>query len=112
MAKEFFEYDPLRGITYYTEQDGDDTILHTSQDLTPLIERNKAIANAGLKDNGIKESWWHYCDIPPVVELALRKKGIDIHNPDHEEAMFREINTNYPVLKLTDKWHWGSKRHL
>lgn len=107
MAREFFEYDPLTGVTYETEQDGDVTILHASQDLTPLIERNKRIANEGVKDKGIKESWWHYADIPPVVYLELRKKGIDIHNPDHGKAMFREINTNYPMLKLTHKHHVG-----
>src|SRR3990167_1079544 len=107
MAREFFEYDPLTGVTYETEQIGDTTILHTSQDLTPLLERNKRIANEGAKDKGIKESWWHYCDIPPVIYLELKKKGIDIHNPDHGKAMFREINANYPALKLTHKRHVG-----
>ena len=105
---EFFDYDPLTGVTHLTEQVGDETIVHTVQDLTPLIERNKKIANEGIKDAGIKESWWHYCDIPPVVELALKKKGIDIHNPDHGKAMFKEINANYPYLKLTHKKHVGA----
>ena len=104
---EFFDYDPLTGVSHYTEQDGDTTIVHTVQDLTPLVERNKKIANEGLKDGGIKDSWWHYCDIPPVVELALRKKGINIHDPDHGKAMFKEINQNYPYLKLTHKKHVG-----
>lgn len=107
MAREFFDYDPLTGVTHYTEQIGDTTIVHTEQDLTPLIERNKKIANEGLKDRGIKEGWFHYCDIPPVIELALKKKGIDIHNPDHGRAMFKEINSTYPYLKLTHKHHVG-----
>jgi hypothetical protein len=108
MAREFFDYDPLTGVTHYTEQQGDTTIVYTEQDLTPLIERNKKIANLGLKDKGIKEGWFHYCDIPPVVELALRKKGINIHDPSHGKAMFKEINANYPYLKLTHKHHVGN----
>jgi hypothetical protein len=108
MSKEFFDYDPLTGVTHYTEQIGDETIVYTEQNLTPLLERNKAIANEGAKDKGISDSWWHYCDVPPVVELALRKKGINIHNPDHGKAMFREINANYPYLKLTHKHHVGT----
>ncbi len=107
MAREFFDYDPLTGVTHYTEQIGDDTFVFTEQDLTPLIERNKAMANQGLADKGIKEGWWPYCDIPPVVELALRKKGINIHDPSHGKAMFKEINSNYPYLKKTHKIHVG-----
>lgn len=104
---EFFDYDPLTGISYFTEQQGDDTLLIRTQDVQPLLDRNKAMANEGVMDKGIKENWWHYCDIPAVVELELRKKGIDIYNPDHGKRMFQEINANYPYLKRTHKTHVG-----
>lgn len=104
---EYFDYDPLTGIKYFTEQEGDDTLLIRTQDVQPLLDRNKAMANEGVMDKGIKESWWHYCDIPAVVELELRKKGIDIYNPDHGRRMFEEINCNYPYLKRTHKKHVG-----
>jgi hypothetical protein len=107
MGKEFFDYDPLSGVRYDTEQDGDITILHRTQDVQPLIDRNQAMAREGVMDKGIKEGWWHYCDIPPVVELELRKKGIDIHNPEDGKRMFEEINKNYPYLKRTHKSHVG-----
>lgn len=107
MAREFFDYDPLTGVTHYTEQQGDSTVVYTEQDLTPLIERNKALANQGLRDDGIKEGWWHYCDIPAVVELALRKQGVNIHDPSHGKRMFQIINRDYPYLKTTHKMHVG-----
>lgn len=107
MAKEFFDYDPLTGVTHYTETIDDDTYVYTEQDLTPLIERNKKIANEGLVDKGIKEGWWPYCSIPPVIELALRKKGVNIHDPSHGKRMFQIINRDYPYLKKTHKIHVG-----
>lgn len=105
MAKEFFEYDALNGVTYYTEQINETTILHTEQDLSPLIERNKKMANVGALDNGIKEGWWHYCDIPPVVELKLKQMGINIHDQNDSKRMFEVINRDYPYLKVTHKHH-------
>ncbi len=105
MAKEFFDYDPLTGVTHYTEQVNETTILHMEQDLTPLIERNKKIANSGQRDIGIKEGWWHYCDIPPVVELKLKQMGINIHDPNDGKKMFEVINRDFPALKVTHKHH-------
>lgn len=106
---EFFDYDPVTGITYSTDYDATtgDTILHKVQDVGPLIEHNQALANAGAKDIGIKKSWWHYCSIPPLVQVELMKKGIDITRVEHGKAMFREINTNYPKFKVTHKHHGG-----
>jgi hypothetical protein len=104
---EFFDYDPLTGVSYYTEQEGNTTLLHTVQDCQGLIDRNTKISNEGLADKGIKENWWHYCDIPTVVMLELRKKGIDIFNPDDGERMFEIINRDYPYLKRTHKKHVG-----
>lgn len=106
---EIFHHDPLTGATEYFDYEEDTGIAHirTVQDVSPLIRRNQAMANQGLADNGIKEGWWHYADIPAVVELELRRKGIDIYNPDHGRRMFQEINANYPYLKLTHKTHVG-----
>lgn len=106
---ELFDYDTLTGVAEYFDFEhltGKSTII-TVQDVQPIMDRNKAIANQGLADNGIKESWWHYCDIPVVVEMELKKKGINIYNPEDGKRMFEEINRNYPYLKLTHKTHVG-----
>ena len=54
---------------------------------------------------GVKESWVHYASIPPVVEMELKKKGIDIYNKHQTKELLKEINTNYPWLKTTTKKH-------
>lgn len=104
---EWFDYDEFTGATTYFDHDeiDDKTTLYTVQNVQGLLDRNKSIANQGLADQGIKENWWHYCDIPLTVELELRKKGIDISNPDHGKKMFEIINRDYPYLKLTTKKH-------
>jgi hypothetical protein len=102
---EFFDYDPLTGVRTdfdYDEITGDVT-LHHSQDVSALLDYNKALANSGATDKGIKESWWLYAKIPPIFILKMRSKGINIEDGRHIDRMIAEINTNYPYLKTTQK---------
>jgi hypothetical protein len=39
------------------------------------------------------------------VEMELKKKGIDIYNPNQTKELLKEINTNYPYLKATIAKH-------
>ena len=104
---EVFDYDPERGITSYFEHDEltDKTTIHRVQDVEPLLDVAKTVRNDGLKDRGIKNNWWHYATIPTMVELELRKKGLNLYNPDHVKDIVKEINQNYPYLKMTEKSH-------
>ena len=47
----------------------------------------------------------HYAVIPAHVELAMRQKGINIYNPAQTKEVLKEINTNYPHLKTTNRTH-------
>src|SRR6185312_1729133 len=100
---DFFEIDPVSGIrTDFTWNDNEQTYtLKRTADVEPSLDRAKAMANEGLNRKDIIKGWWHYCTIPPIVELQLRAKFIEITNPDHRERMLAEINTNYPYLKCT-----------
>ena len=102
---EFFDYDPLTGLRYdfdYNEETGD-AIIHTTQDVSALLDWNKALANDGLTDKGIKESWWLYAKIPPIFMLKMRAKGINVEDGRHIDRVLAEINTHYPALKCTQK---------
>lgn len=95
-VKTYFDYDPIK----------DQVRLTYEQDVSHFLDRMKAIrGNPEISAKGIKEDWWLYCSIPPVVEMELRNKGLDINNKDHMKAILKEINANYPYLKATDKWH-------
>jgi hypothetical protein len=109
MAKKLLDFDLTSGLSYYTEEAEEKLIVGSYQDCEPLLDHCKRVANAGLKDQGIKEGWWHYCYLPHGVALEMIKKGINPYprNSDKEgwRRFFQEINTNYPALKVTHKHH-------
>lgn len=101
----FFDYDPMTGLRYdfdFNEETGE-AIIHTTQDVSALLDYNRALANSGATDKGIKESWWLYAKIPPIFMLKMRSKGINADDPRHIDRVIAEINTNYPALKCTQK---------
>lgn len=103
-----FDHDPDTGLTEYFDYDPikDQVRITSVQDVTVFLDRMRAIRNdPSISQKGMKEEWWYYCSIPEVVELELRNKGLRLENEDHFKAIMKEINSNYPYLRATDKWH-------
>lgn len=103
-----FDKDPVTGVIQYYDYDAskDEHLITSVQDTTALIDQLKKIRNGEEAwQKGVKESWVHYASIPPVVEMELKKKGIDIYNKHQTKELLKEINTNYPWLKTTNKKH-------
>lgn len=102
-----YEYNP-EGGTYYEIEDHPDggVIVRTMQDVSPILEQTKKVRNSGLNDGGIKKGWWKYATIPSAVWLKWKHEdGIDIFNKDHEKAVMKKINSEYPYLKNTERHH-------
>lgn len=102
---DFLDYDPVTGIRHdleYDEMTGEARITYT-QDVEHVLEYTKRLANDGLTDGGIKKGWWLYAKIPPIVQIQMRAKGIDIMDPNATNRIIQEINTHYPMLKTTQK---------
>lgn len=102
---EFLDYDPVTGITHTMDYDDDKKTIaiHNTQDVSALIDATRSMAADNAMDDGIRKGWWLYAKIPPIVELALRAKGINIHDPNCTKRMQAEIDANYPWLKTTQK---------
>lgn len=101
---DFFEIDPISGIKTdfkWSDNEQQYTMIRTADVEGALDIASSARNDGGVNSADIKKGWWHYCTIPPIVQLQLRAKGINIHDKDHQNAMIAEINTNYPHLKLT-----------
>lgn len=107
MAK-FVEYQPDRGVETWEDMTVDGRLqVHYRQDVEPLLEYTKALRNDGLTDSGIKNDFWHYAQIPPVIIMKLRfEYGVDVFNNDHKKKVFEIINRDFPYLKTTEKNHW------
>lgn len=94
--KTFFDYDPIK----------DQAFLTYEQDVSHFLDRMNALRNnPEISAKGIKEDWWYYASIPEVVEIELMKKGLYLHNKHQTKEILKEINSNYPHLRATDKWH-------
>jgi hypothetical protein len=106
MAREFFDYDPLTGVKTEFDYDGDTgkVEMYQSQDVERALEIAKVSRDNGLRDNGIKENWFHYAEIPLVYLLKIRKMGIQWDDP---KEINRAVNTYFPELKMTQKKEGG-----
>lgn len=103
---DLFDYDPVTGQSTYFDFDPLDgkTYLRTEEDVQPLLDLNAAYRNEGIKN--AKGSWIrHYATVPMTVILAMRVKGINFYNKDHQKRVFQEIEINYPHLKVDNMRH-------
>lgn len=100
----FFDHDPVTGVTQHYSYDPlkDEHSITSVQDLSGFLdEMKKRRDDPDYWKKGVKEEFAHYASIPAVVEMQLRKKGIDIYDQTQTKAIVREIETNYPWLKTT-----------
>lgn len=101
---EFFEYDPDYGIRTdlaWSESEQKMSVIR-SQDVSAYLDHAATNRNElGLNRQAIKENWWPYATIPPIVIVQLKAKGLDVGNKEHANRIIEEINTNYPHLKMT-----------
>ena len=109
MTKRLLDYDPINGVSCFFEyKDSTEVILTHEQDVSAILDRNKAMANDDDKTfRGIKNDWWHYASIPTVVEIEWRQKyGVDLADPTHKKKIFELLNhPDYKYLKTTNLVH-------
>ncbi len=110
--KKFFDYDPTTGITetFHYDPLTDETTIESTQDATPCLEVNKAMANdEEYTKQGIKNGEWHYASIPTIVQLKwlneYGEKNWPLH-PHNKDLLFRLLNSpEWRHLKTTHKMH-------
>lgn len=104
---DFLSYDPLTGIKTSIDVSDEAISIYREQDVEPMLDFSKELANTKATDSGIKNEMWLYAKLPPIVQMELRKKGIDIYSKDPImiRRMLDEINANYSLCKTTQKTH-------
>lgn len=102
---DFLDYDPVTGVAHYFDHDEmtNETKITYVQDVEPLLNYTKRLANDSATDKGIKKGWWLYAKIPPIVQIKMKAKGIDLMDPGSTNRIIQEINEHYPALKCTQK---------
>ncbi len=100
----YFDHDPVTGVTQYYSYDPmtDEHSITSTQDVSQFLdEMKKRRDDPDYWKKGVKEEFAHYATIPAVVEMQLKKKGLDIYDQTQTKAIVREIETNFPFCKAT-----------
>ena len=106
MSKRLLSYDPLNGVSSWYEGAGDGFIIGHTQDIAPIIERNKQLQRTPeYKAHGIKECWMHYATVPAVAMLEIEKKfHVSFSNKDDFPKIERILSSrDYQYLRTVDR---------
>ena len=92
--KKLLDHDELTGLTqvFHGSADGETFTIETLQDITPLIDQNKASQNERLNKSS---EMWHAASIPSVVQVEwMTIVGVDLHNKNHWPGVKRLLNSS------------------
>lgn len=103
---EFFDFDPITGITeYYEERDGK-IFIHSRQDVEPSMDAAQRMRNEGGPDAAWKKGGaTMYASLPPIIVAHMLKRGINVFDQNDLPRVIQEINTTYANFKTTYKHH-------
>jgi hypothetical protein len=98
------DYDPLTGIKEIFEATETGFTIRTEQDVTPIIERNKALQSLGRDHWKAQGEWRLEASIPIGVQYTwLTKHGVDVLNPDHKPKVVQLLNdSEWRYLKCAE----------
>ena len=112
LIKRELSYDPMTGVreTWGYDPDTDTTYIETSQDVEPILDINKAIANDDdATRKGIKDGMWRYAVIPLIVQLRWLTEYGSANwpmKPGNEKLLFKLLNSpEWRYLRTTGKIH-------
>lgn len=92
-SRRVLDHDPLTGVTEYFEATDDGFSIRTVQDVTAIIEANKARQNLGRDAWRSQGDWRLEASIPIGVQYDwLTRYGVDVLNPDHMHGVRRLLN--------------------
>jgi hypothetical protein len=116
MSRELFSHDPMTGMTVWFDYNEltDETTLEYEQDVEPILELNKQLANdPDVTKEGFKQEMWKYASIPNGIAMKwLLEEGLDIYDDNAWPQIWAKLNDpQYKYLKATDKYH-GKKARL
>lgn len=94
MSMRLFKSDPARKMNIWWEDTDDGGFrLHYRQDVEPILDLNKAKANAGRAYYAHDNEMWRVASIPVTIQMKwLIEDGIDIYNEDHWTRVQSKLN--------------------
>jgi hypothetical protein len=105
MAFEYFDFDPVTGVTEYVAFEDGKMHIRYEQDVRPYLDYATELRNSGLPDGNFRKEGWLYAVLPPVIVADMYKRGINLTDPNAAKTVVDEINTKYPHFKTTHRHH-------
>ncbi len=85
-------------------------VIHTRQDVQPLIDRNKRFQNSGLDGYTPSRDWQQVASIPAVlIEKWYKEEGIRWWDPAHKDRLLRKLDDPDLRYLRTGLGHLGKK---
>jgi len=89
----------------YIFQDDGKVIVKKTQDVEKLLNYCENKRNNESQNSKVEE-FKHYASIPMIIAEKLITKGINIFDKNCAEDFQKEIEINYPYLKVTNLKGW------
>lgn len=106
MPRRLLDWDPETGVAEYHDYDAhtDTTTIETVQDVAPILEMNKALANEPEHlRKGMKAELVHVASIPIGVQFKwLKDHGVNLFDKNDMPKIKRLLNSpDYRYLRTT-----------
>jgi hypothetical protein len=105
--KRLLSHDPVTRTTTYHHYDPstNQTLIETVQDVKPILERNKRLANnTDYKKSGIKKDWYHFATVPNVILMELKTKyHLDFNRKEDLPKIEKVLQRDYKRLLTVDR---------
>ena len=89
-------------VNFVPQNDGT-FLIETTEDVQPHLDHNKALLSADDYHERRRADIWHQAHIPTTVIMQWLKEGIDVFNPDHDDAVNKKLNSNeWRYLKTSE----------
>ena len=103
--KRLLDYDPLTGIREVFESTDSGFLIHTTQDVEPIIEANKAKQSMGRSYYAADPDMWRVASIPITIQhkWAVEHGILDVSAPEYWPNVRKLLNSSdYRYLKTAE----------
>jgi hypothetical protein len=90
--KRLLERDPLTGIETWFHKDGEGFKLEAMQDVSAIVDLNKALQNAEI-NKGQNNEFWHAASVPMIIlQQWANEAGLAMNDKAFGEVVKKKLN--------------------
>jgi hypothetical protein len=88
----------------------DQMVVHRTQDVQPLLDRNKRFQNSGLDGMSPTRDWKQVASIPNIIlEKWLKEEGLRYWDEEHKHRLLKKLDDPEWAYLRTGNGHLGKR---